>query len=241
MLAQLSCREWTILAGGKPAGHSGRCPYRRRRTALTAEATRCSMWSSGAELLPCCWQETKTAVHVTSCMPSRSLVPNGLPDNGEGGSLKGRTVTSGHYAARDARWRRGAEPPFAGRCRDIRHARGGRMPVGLLPQTTSPSTTGRPTCVPPDCPHAPDPHEQARPSGTARPRAQGPAEALQDHRPILRWDEFHGVHAHHAVELVLVGEVLPPPYHGDLAQPGHRRAVPGGAGQPRRRPAPPRP
>jgi len=32
-----------------------------------------------------------------------------------------------------------------------------------------------------------------------------------------------------------------PPCHGDLAQPGHRRAQPGRAGQPRRRAAPPRP
>jgi hypothetical protein len=33
-------------------------------------------------------------------------------------------------------------------------------------------------------------------------------EAAQDHRPVLRWDVFHGVHAQHAVELALVGEVL---------------------------------
>jgi hypothetical protein len=37
---------------------------------------------------------------------------------------------------------------------------------------------------------------------------QCPAEALQDRRPVLRRDELHGVHAQHAVELVVVGELL---------------------------------
>jgi hypothetical protein len=38
--------------------------------------------------------------------------------------------------------------------------------------------------------------------------AQRPVKALQDRWPILRWDELHGVHTQHAVELVPVGEVL---------------------------------
>jgi hypothetical protein len=38
--------------------------------------------------------------------------------------------------------------------------------------------------------------------------AQRPVKALQDRWPILRWDELHGVHTQHAVELAPVGEVL---------------------------------
>jgi hypothetical protein len=37
------------------------CSQQRSRAIMTAKATRCAMWRSGAELLPSCWQGTEAS------------------------------------------------------------------------------------------------------------------------------------------------------------------------------------